>query len=93
MKNQKRKTPNEEKIHAIKREICRYCDHNSNNNYRKKKYNTYSRHYLKKNTKKLHRILLTKNGRKRFILFCNLGKMFVSDTLLSLAKVLQRVPS
>ena len=47
MKNQKRNTANEEKNHAIKREIGRSCDHNSNNKNRKK-YNTYYRNYLKK---------------------------------------------
>ena len=37
MKNQKRNTSIEENILAIKREITRSGDHNSNNNNRKKK--------------------------------------------------------
>ena len=35
MKNQKRNTTNEENNYAIKREISRFGDHNSNNNNRK----------------------------------------------------------
>ena len=46
--NQKRNTTNEENNHAIKREISRSGDHNSNNNNRKYKLNTCYRNSLKK---------------------------------------------
>ena len=91
MKNTTRNTTNEEKNHAMKRDISTSGDHNSNNNDRKYKLNTCYSNDFKRKYHKVTLNIIKQERTKKGLFFINLWEMCVSDTPVPVKSIAENI--